>query len=281
MGKSQGGQTVTQRPDPNTGFMQQQIFGSALGAAGLGGTPGAPKTGDPMLDKLMSQLGPSIQAIGPQAQPVPGVDPLTAQAGGMFSQGTQLGNLGLGALSGDRHAFEQFNNPYQRQVLDAVGSQFDEMRAKALGGADDLATRSGAFGGSRHGIASGVAAGQLGQEELRTRAALTAGGFDSAMQRAMAAANFGMGSAQQGAQMGEYNRQVAMAQDPAMRRLEILKSAMGGMPSGSSVTQPTNRNAAAGALGGAASGAGIASALGAATPVGWGLAGLGAILGGW
>lgn len=44
-------------------------------------------------------------------------------------------------------------------------------------------------------------------------------------------------------------------------------------------TTPTYRNRAAGALGGAATGAGLATMLGASGPVGWGIAGLGGLLG--
>jgi hypothetical protein len=62
-------------------------------------------------------------------------------------------------------------------------------------------------------------------------------------------------------------------------RLDPLMRVLGATPTSTATTQPVNRNQAAGILGGASTGAGIASALGASTP--WGIAatGLGGILG--
>jgi hypothetical protein len=65
--------------------------------------------------------------------------------------------------------------------------------------------------------------------------------------------------------------------DWGVRNLDILSGAMGGMPYGTTRTQPMERNAGAGFLGGAATGAGIGSNFG---PWGTGIgAGIGGILG--
>lgn len=61
--------------------------------------------------------------------------------------------------------------------------------------------------------------------------------------------------------------------------LQRLGMVAGGAGNTTNATTPTYRNRTAGALGGAATGAGMATALGASGPVGWGVAGLGALLG--
>lgn len=64
--------------------------------------------------------------------------------------------------------------------------------------------------------------------------------------------------------------------DNYLQRLGIVAGGAGNTTSG---TTPTYRNRTAGALGGAATAGGLAMALGATGPVGWGAAGLGALLG--
>jgi hypothetical protein len=64
--------------------------------------------------------------------------------------------------------------------------------------------------------------------------------------------------------------------DNYLQRLGLVAGGAGNTSTG---TTPTYRNRTAGALGGAATGAGLATALGASGPVGWGIAGLGGLLG--
>lgn len=64
--------------------------------------------------------------------------------------------------------------------------------------------------------------------------------------------------------------------DNYLQRLGMVAGGSGNTTTG---TTPTYRNRTSGALGGAAAGAGLATALGASGPVGWGAAGLGALLG--
>jgi len=69
-------------------------------------------------------------------------------------------------------------------------------------------------------------------------------------------------------------------QESPWANLSRYTSLLQGQPGGSSTTQtPLYQNRAAGALGGAATGAGIASALSLGGPWGWGLAGAGALTG--
>lgn len=64
--------------------------------------------------------------------------------------------------------------------------------------------------------------------------------------------------------------------DNLLQRIGMVAGGAGNTTTG---TTPTYRNRTAGALGGAATAGGLAAALGATGPVGWGAAGLGALLG--
>jgi hypothetical protein len=63
------------------------------------------------------------------------------------------------------------------------------------------------------------------------------------------------------------------------RYLQRLGMLTGGAGNTSTTATPTYRNTAAGLLGGAATGGGLASALGLSGPWGWGLAAAGGLLG--
>lgn len=249
MGKQAGSQTVTTQPDQFTDQMRRAVWGAAQGAAGA---------------------------------PVPGLDPLTQQAIGGYQRAATAGNLGLSALSGDQNAIHTFYDPYQQNVLNAAMSNWQQLAAQTTNALNDQATRAGAFGGSRQGVAQGVALAQMNQDKANQLAGLQYQGYNDAMARAGQLADAGLGATGQLAQLGDYSRGISLSQDPAMHRFLTYQSALAGMPGGSSVTQPVNRNAGAGLLGGAATGAGIASALnlaGKGSPWGWITTGLGGLLG--
>lgn len=288
MGAKGGSQTTTQGLDPATAAMQQQVYGAAMSAAGLG-TPAGFGTGwgqmaqsrNPLLAKLGAQgaahyPGTPAGAAGPPAGTY-GLDPATKQAMEQVGQFASAGQHGLAALNGDAGAFASFMNPYNSGVLDAVHSQFNDARTQAGLDTNDAATRAGAFGGARHGVAEGVRLSELDKAEMAQQAGLTYQGFNDAMARAASSANLGFGASGQLAQMGDYARGVAQQNDPAMMRLRLLQGAMSGTPYGTQTTQPTSRNVGAGVLGGASSGAEIGSAFG---PWGTGIgAGIGGLIG--
>lgn len=228
MGKSRGTQTTTstQTPDGNAQDWMKKVY-DAAGAAG---------TGDP-----------------------------TAQARSFLGGMLPGANLGFSALSGNADATSTLMNPFMSQVIDRMKSNFGDVNAMTSKGIADQATQQHAFGGSRHGVAEGVALAQNGKTAQDSIASTLYGGYNDAMGRAGQLANFGMGAA--GALPNL---------DPTTMRLMALKQGMAGMPFGSTgtVTQPVNRNGAAGALGGALSGGEIGSKFGP-----WG-AGIGAGLGG-
>ena len=134
---------------------------------------------------------------------VAGEDPLQTQAIGMatagvgsyapYLQGSQaaIGQAGtaaggLGALTGPS-AYQQFQSPYQQQVIDETLRQYDLSRQGGLQSIKDQAVASGNFGGGREG----AQLGQYGAQSLANRAGIRAGmlqqgflGAQNARQRA-------------------------------------------------------------------------------------------------
>ena len=102
---------------------------------------------------------------------------------------------GLDALLGKPGAVQQFMNPYQGQVIDAINKQYGIGNQMAERQVNDSATRAGAFGGSRQGIALGTAMAENTRNRDAQIAGLLNSGFESAMGRAGQAVNLGMGGA--------------------------------------------------------------------------------------
>src|SRR5690348_6932787 len=245
--KQSGSQTTTTQPDALTQQWRQLVLNHGLSAIGLSG------------------------GAGPQIQPVPGISPLTQQATGGYQNALAAGNLGLGALSGNQADINTFMNPYQSGVVNQLQNQYGIMSQNLANQNADAATQAHAFGGTRQGVAQGIAQGQLGIGMGQQMASLLDQGYNTAQQQALAAANLGMGAAGQLQNQGEYSRQVQMQQDPVMRQLSILQGLLSGMPSGMTQSTPLFTNPIAGIFGGA----GLGAALG-----GKDHSGLGGILGG-
>lgn len=119
----------------------------------------------------------------------------------------------LDFFSGQPGAGQQFMNPYQQQVIDRMNEQFGVQNQMTTNMLNDQATRAGAFGGSRHGVAQGVALGENARNQGMQIAGLLNQGFEGAGERAMAAANLGM-----------------TAGNPALWRMNILKQGVAGQP---------------------------------------------------
>lgn len=160
---------------------------------------------------------------------LPGVGAGANQAGGLFN--TLMGGAapGLAALSGDANALAGLMNPYQSQVIDATNADFDRSAALTGRGVDDAATMAGAFGGSRHGVAAGVAGGEVERARNSALANIRTQGFQDAMGRAGQLVNFGMGGAQGALGFDEYTRNVANMQN--RYRMDTLKTGLMGLPS--------------------------------------------------
>lgn len=147
-----------------------------------------------------------------------GASPLANQAGNTFSDYQSGGNLGFAALMGDPNASKAFMNPYQQQVIDANNANLARVNEQTSNQVNDEATRAGAFGGSRHGVAEGVALSNNDMANQRQNAQLLDQGYGAAMNQAATTANLGFGAAQQGAQLG-----LAGVGSPDLYRLNMLK----------------------------------------------------------
>lgn len=229
MAKKGGSQTVTQRLDPETQAQIRKMFGFADAA------------GDTQM---------------------PGLSDATKQAMAGFGSASAGGNLGLSALGGDPNAIKSFMNPYNEDVINATMGDFSHLRDQTLGSVNDQATRAGAFGGSRHGVAEGVALGELGRGEQSALAGLRSSGFDSAMGRANGLANLGLAGNAGLAGLGEYARNVAIDQDPAMHRFAMQKAALTGTPYGTTQKTTASSNPLAAIMGALSTGAGLFGSFG-------------------
>ena len=146
------------------------------------------------------------------------------QAQGTFGGAQTAGQTGLDAITGNRAAQDQFMNPYQNQVMDQMTKQFGVQNQMTEQQMNDAATRSGAFGGSRHGVATGVALGENARNQAMQTAGLLNQGFEGAMGRAGQVAGMGMQGAQMGANLG------MTAGSPDLWRMNVLKQGMEGQP---------------------------------------------------
>lgn len=153
---------------------------------------------------------------GPDAATQAKVDEIYEAAkasGGVMPQGV---TQGMDAILGKQGAINQFMNPYQQQVIDALNKQYGVGNEMALRTTNDAATRAGAFGGSRHGIAAGTALAENARNRDSQIAGLLGHGFEGAMGRAGQAVNLGMGG----------------AGSPEAWRLQQLRGGFAGMPYG-------------------------------------------------
>lgn len=214
--------------------------------------------------------------------PGQGIDPNSVNAGKFYNNGVQGGNLGFGALGGDPASYAALNNPYLKEVLNRVQGDQSRLNAGTINSVNDAATKAGAFGGSRHGVAEGVALADVNRTAADRMADLRSQGFNETMARAGNLANLGLGSAPGLAGYGDYRRNIAEGNNPAMREASVLKNFLSGLPSGQTSTRstPLKGTGAGDILGGAAGLGGLFAKLfpggeGSAGGGGWG-----ALLGG-
>jgi hypothetical protein len=232
-----------------------------------------------------------ITGYGPTAQ---GVNAMGRQGmgvlGGMgsawqspaFQQYMQANQGLIGGLdfAGQRFGegtLDQYMNPYQSQVIDAMNQQFDLSGQRAVQTAAQEATKAGAFGGSRSGMLQGAALGQVEQARNQAVSGALQSGYQNAYQQWMADRQMAAGLGQAGlgglfagqqygnawdmqrgqAQMqaGEYERALRerQLQEPLQRQLmaqELMNASVG--PYGTSTTEKTGGGSLFGNLLGAA-----------------------------
>lgn len=135
------------------------------------------------------------------------------RAGAQDAAGVATGTPGNFFLGPDsRSIMDQitpFLNPYMSQVVDATRADFDRARGAASVNARDLATRAGAYGGDRHGVAEGVRLGQLDAAEASTLAGLRASGYENALQTGLGYSEYVRGLNERMAQEPIWRQQMA------------------------------------------------------------------------
>ena len=183
-------QTVEQSIDPGMMAQREAVFNRANALAGrqFQGFGGQRVAGmDPREFAGFQELGT--------------INPFTQQA----YQGL-ASNLGMAteAMRGAMGPLDiaQFRDPYQQQVIEATRRDFDVRRAGAMRDVGSGAVQAGAFGGTRHGVAQGIAIGELGRAETGQIAGLRSAGEQRAIQNAMAMRGQTMGTAQMLAGLG-------------------------------------------------------------------------------
>lgn len=92
---------------------------------------------------------------------------------------------------------DQFNNPYQQQVVDTVQQDIERQRQLAMNNLGAQAQASGAYGGSRQGVAEGVTNAEYGRMAANALAPLRAQGYNTSVANAMADRSARLGAASQ------------------------------------------------------------------------------------
>jgi len=238
---SKGGNvTVSQNVDPATQAYVNQLRQAALGYAGIGGgqpAPTAPPVRTPFsmgggragfnlwqMQNRAAQNAPGQPVQPDQHLPPATIDPALLQALKGYQGYSDVGQMGLTALSGGA-------NPFMNAYLQGLNPIWQQMREQALGTIGQQATQAGAYGGSRQGVAEGVALGELGNAQ----AAQQYQAFNDSQNRAAQAAQFGLAGLGGSAELARYMQEYP--QLFASRQLGLLQQGIG--PYGTTQTQET------------------------------------------
>jgi hypothetical protein len=148
-------------------------------------TPNVPKWGADSLQNLNTQInaiGNSdpqsfVTAAAPlQQQAYSGAGALGGwQAGNTAAQGTAGGIAGSSLLDG----LDKYMNPYTDSVVNSTLANFDQQTGKTQAQMQADAAKTGAFGGSRYGVAQGDFAAQNNLNRAQTEAQLRDQAFNT------------------------------------------------------------------------------------------------------
>jgi len=118
---------------------------------------------------------------------------------------------GLDSLVGPS-AYQQFQSPYQQEVIDASLAAMQREQAGGLNALRSQAAAAGAFGGSRMGAAEGVFQADAATQRALLEAQLRQQGFQQAQQQAGTQLGLQQGLGQYQSQIGGMQRQIGQAQ---------------------------------------------------------------------
>jgi len=155
---------------------QQQAIQSAMGGVG---------SFQPFLQKGSEAIGQGIGAVGT----------------GLGTIGTAIGQAGQAGF--DPTSYQQFMDPYTEDVIAATQSDIARQGAMQQNQLGASAVGSGAFGGSRQGIAQGEISRNVMDQQARTGAQLRSQGFAQAQNLAQQQASQALRQAQLTGQLGQ------------------------------------------------------------------------------
>lgn len=172
MGKSKGNQTQTVTQQTKLPSWYENSAKSAIKFA----DQAAANLANPYMGNTVAALDPlQSQAIGLTGQNIGATNPAFEQAGqtaagvASFQPGSFLqGNVG------------EYMNPYLQNVEQAALSNLNQGFQQSLNTIADRAINAGAFGGSRQGVAEGVAAAETARQAGDLSAQLRAQGYGQA-----------------------------------------------------------------------------------------------------
>jgi len=118
---------------------------------------------------------------------------------------------GLDSLVGPQ-AYQQFQSPYQQEVIDTSLAAMQREQAGGLNALRDQAYSAGAFGGSRMGAAEGVFQADAATQRALLEAQLRQQGFQQSQQQAASQLQQQQGLGQYQNQIGGMQRQLGQAE---------------------------------------------------------------------
>lgn len=169
-------QAQTQTPT-NPSWVTQPLQSMASTITSLGSVPAT--------SYVAPQTALQTQANTQGAATLGGTDPNFDKAAGMFS-----GNSSLSPSS-----IQSYLNPYTNDVVNSTNKLFDQYGDQQRMALEAQGAASGAFGGSRFGVAQGMLGGQLALDRGNLDANLLSHGYDTATQTALGNAQLGQNAA--------------------------------------------------------------------------------------
>jgi len=173
------GKTTTVQEASLPAFQEQQfkeLFGRARG---LSQQPFIPYTG-PMVAGFNPDQLQQFQATRGLFESGMAFDPTQALQGLAQQQRPMTGQVGSLLTA----PIEQYQSPFQQQVIDQALGDIQRQADIARGGAQDRAIRAGAFGGSRSAILESESQRPFIDAQARTAANLRQAGFEQAQRAA-------------------------------------------------------------------------------------------------
>lgn len=164
------------------------------------------------MGKDQTQTTTQTQGLDPASQQF--VDQSRQQAGSAADFALNApGNFFLGADPRSvSDIIKPFQDPFQKDVIDATRAEFDVLRERAVGGAggtNQQAQLAGALGGSRQGVAEGLRLSELDRAQTSQISGLLSNNFQQAVSNAIPFADRQRGLQQQQAQEGLFRRGAA------------------------------------------------------------------------